>query len=118
MLPASTGSGLSDFRILRSAIALTVVFSVAVLFDGSGSVVVDDTVAEFVMMPVVPESTVTVIVYDAEPPAIIVPREQVGTPFGSLRHPVVDTKVTPAGSVSDTWTFCASDGPALLTVTV
>ncbi len=97
---------------------LTIVFSVVELFNGLGSVVLDDTDAEFVMVPVVLEFTVTMMVYDFEPPAVIVPRVQVGTPFGSSAHPVVDTKVTPAGSVSDTWTFCALPGPRLLTVTV
>ena len=48
----------------------------------------------------------------------IVPRLNVGTPFGSSAHPVVETKLTPAGRVSVTWTFSASEGPLLLTVTV
>ena len=49
-------------------------------------------------------------------PAVIVPSEQVGTPFVSSVHPLVETNVTPDGSVSVTTTLSASDGPALLTV--
>ena len=50
--------------------------------------------------------------------AVIVSSVQVGTPVTSLQSPAVLTSVTPAGRVSVTTTSVASDGPALLTVTV
>ena len=53
----------------------------------------------------------------AEPPLAIVPRLH-----GRAVHPPSEeltlTRVTPAGKVSDTTTFCASLRPALLTVKV
>ena len=67
------------------------------------------------MVPEVPESTVTTIVYCAELPDAISPKLHVGTPLTSSEQPLVETKVTPAGSASVTWTFSAVCGPALPT---
>ena len=89
------------------------------MFEGSSSSVLELTLAVFVIVPERPRSTVTSIVYDAEPPLGMVPKVQVGTPVGSSTiQPVVDTKVTSAGRVSVTTTSCAGSGPQLVTVTV
>ena len=65
------------------------------------------------IVPTVSEFTSTVIVNRAKAPAAISPSEQVGAPLGSSAQPLVETRVTPAGSVSVTTTFCAVSGPLL-----
>ena len=78
----------------------------------------DATLAVFVIRPNVSESMSTVIVYCFEAPAAIVPRVHVGTPTVSSTQPEVVGLLTPAGSVSVTTAFCASDGPLFCAVTV
>jgi hypothetical protein len=65
---------------------LTVVGSVAVLFVRSGSGVVDDTVAVFVIVPRVDEATSTVMSKLALPPLRMVPSEHVNVPAGPSTH--------------------------------
>ncbi len=105
-----------------SAMDRTRVSSVAVLFARLMSLVVDETVTVSVIIPTVEASTDTFTVNCLELPAGIVPSVHVTIPataaFGSSAHPTVDMKVTPAGSVSTTNTFCASEGPPFVTVTL
>src|SRR5512145_215132 len=100
-----TGSGESVLVIFRFAAAITVVPSVIVLLSVFGSVASDATLAVFEMVPEVMTFTVTVTLYESDAPATIVPKAQLGTPLGSPAHPDVETKVTPAGSVSVTTTL-------------
>src|SRR5215510_13942687 len=102
----------------RSADVLTVVSSLSVLLAGTGSGVIDATVAVLVMVPRVSESTVTTIVMVDDAPAIKLLRVQVTTPLLLAQiQPVPEAlpKVTPAGRVSVTTTLSASDGPAFWT---
>ncbi len=116
--PATTGSGASALAIPRSARPITVVSIVTVSLFVFGSPVLDVTVAVLRIRPSVAESTPTLIWYDLDVPAGIVPSVHTGTPFGSSAQPTVSWNVTPAGSVSVTRTSRASLGPALVTVTV
>ena len=85
--------------------ALTVVSSLAVSLLAFGSDVSEETLTLFVIVPEVAAATVTVIVYCADPPEAISPSEQLATPLGSSPQPLVETKLTPAGSVSVTTTW-------------
>ncbi len=100
----------------------TVVVSLSVLFFGSGSRVSDVTLTVSMMSLQVEASTDTVIQNCLVSPAAMVPSVHVtippGAAFGSSAQPRVAIKVTPAGSVSVATTFCASDGPLLVTVTL
>ena len=118
-VPAVTGSGLSLFVIDKSADVVTAVGAVAVLFAGTGSVVVLETVAVLLKPAVCAALTCTtkVSVVSAEP-AAIVPRFQVTVPLLSVPPPVADTKLVPAGNGSETVTPIASPGPAVWTVRV
>ena len=86
-MPATTGSGESDFVIDRSVSVFSVVVSVAELLSGVGSDVVALTVAVFDRSVVLDEFTVTVSVRDvlapfAKPPIahVTVPAESVPPP--------------------------------------
>ena len=109
MLPATIGSTSSDFVTERSASggggALTVVSSLAVSLLAFGSDVSEEMLTLFVIVPEVAAATVTVIVYCADPPEAMSPSEQLATPLGSSPQPLVETKLTPAGSVSVTTTW-------------
>jgi hypothetical protein len=117
----AAGSGSANFATDRSAPgSTTVVSSEAVLFDGSGSVAVVLTVAEFVICPVVP-GAVTEMTTVAASNAASVPRLHVIVAPGGRQLPwlgVALTGVTPAGSVSVTSTAVAASGPSLATVRV
>jgi hypothetical protein len=109
--------------IATSADVLTVVDATDVLFAGVGSVVVLLTVAAFeIEEPFgVPALTLTVSVMVAEPPLMSVPALQVTAGPAATHVPcdgVAETNVVFAGSVSDTETPFASDGPLLVTVIV
>ena len=82
MFPAVTGSGLSDLLKLKSADVFTVVLALARLFAEFGSLVVDETPAVFVIVPLVLGFTVTVAVIVAFAPALSVPSAQ-----GNDAHP-------------------------------
>ncbi len=84
----------------------------------SGSMVEAATSALLTIVAEPSRSTVTVIVYCVDAPAAIVPSVQVGTPLGSSAQPAVTGSVVPAGRVSVTTTFWASEGPLLVTVRV
>ena len=105
----------------RSADAVTVVVVESVLSLGSGSGVGDVTDTAFVNVPAW-AGAVTTTEIGAVAPAARSARVHVTEVFATFVHtqpaPVAETNVTPAGNVSTTDTFAASEGPALATVRV
>ena len=92
----------------------TVVCSVAVLSESSGSPVVEETVATLLIVPAA--SGLTVMATDASPSAASKPRSHVTVPPASEQVPVdgvAVSKVLSAGSVSVRVTASASSGPSL-----
>src|SRR5947208_618943 len=128
--PAVTGSGEPLLVTARSAEVPTVVVAVEVLFEAFDSVVVEATVATFVIVAPfgVAAFTLTTSVKPALAPAARVTRVQVtvpGLPAAGVVQPKVgplvwvrDTKVVPAGRTSVRLTLWASEGPAFATVMV
>ena len=114
--PAITGSGESVLTIDRSAVAITLVVSVAVLLDRFGSGVVLVTVA--VLLNTVPCGrfvfTVDTIVIVADAPTPSVPIVQVGADHVPTDG-VALIKVKPEGRRSVAETFCAILVPLLVT---
>src|SRR4029453_1870146 len=126
-VPGKTGSAASSFVTDRSALAATVVVSVAErsLVSGSGVVDVRVTVLLSTVPPATTGSTVTVRVKTALPTPrlgieqLTVPPE----PVGGVEHdqPTGNesvSNVVPAGSVSVHCTVAAASGPAFVTVIV
>jgi hypothetical protein len=99
-------------RTLRLTLLMT---ADAVLFAGTGSNVVDATVATFAIDAGGPgdRETLKVAVIVRVTPAGIVPRLQGNA---VVQSPAFDMNVSPAGVGSLTVTDAASDGPALVTV--
>ena len=99
----------------RSAEAVTPVVTDEVLFAGTGSAVVADTDAVLVSEPAWAGAVTVSVIVGAVAPVTSVALVQVTEtlPEFEQAHPVpaADTKVTPAGRVSVTVTFAASDGP-------
>ena len=75
-------------------------------------------VAVFSTSPVAPGSTRTTRVSSTESPAASVPSAHVIVRAASVQGASAETNVTFAGSVSETATACASDGPAFAAVIV
>ena len=101
-----------------------VVTAVSWLLSGSGSGVVEVTVAVLAMLPY-GTFTLTTIVTVAEPPTAIVPRSAVTVPFVPTAGPAQvpglaahERKVVPGGSGSLRMTAAAGSGPRLTTLTV
>ena len=124
-MPACTGTGAAVFVTDRSADVDTYVLTVALLFPGFESPVVELTV--LVCVSVVPDvvaaGTLTtkvkavVVVFAAR----FVPSVQVRLARGVQVHPagpVSETAVAPAGSVSTTFGVVAAAGPEFVTVCV
>src|SRR5437868_5135282 len=103
--------------MLRSALVLTVSVSLVVLLAVFESLVVLVTVAVLVWSPVVDDGTVKLMVRVAEAPEASVPTVQVLLEKVPLLGVAVPS-VKPAGNRSLTDTFCASEGPLLVTVMV
>src|SRR5438309_2256391 len=118
LLPASTGSGESDLVSARLAEVLTVVSSVAVLSEVSGSNTPEVVLAVLVMFVVREESTFTIFPYTTLFRSVIVVRFHPTTPAVRVPPPVAETKLVPAGIASDRLTPVASDGPLFVTVSV
>src|SRR6266850_8394756 len=118
--PAVTGSGESVLVTTRSAEPLTVVVSVSLLFSVFGSVGAPDTVAVFVRVDEALLVTKTMMVTVADAAALIAPSEHmtVVVPEHAPCDAVADTRVVPAGSVSDTVAEVALFGPLFVTVIV
>ena len=106
--------------IARSADAVTVVTAVAVLFAGFGSAVVDATDAVFDSDAACPGAVTVTVIAGALVPVASAARVQVTDTLPVFEHtqpvPVALTNVIPAGSVSVTVRFAASDGPLFVTV--
>src|SRR5262249_10074058 len=117
--PATTVAG-PDLVIARSAEAVTVVVTVAVLLPAFGSAVVEATLTVLLRLPAW-FGAVTVTVMPGRVPRVA------SAPLVHVTHtlpvfeqaqpvPVADTNVTPAGRVSVTVRLAASDGPSFDTV--
>jgi hypothetical protein len=117
--PAVTVPG-PVFVIDRSADADTDVVTDDELFAAFGSDVDDETDAVFVSEVACPGAVTTTVITGAVVPVVRIGRVHVTETLPTFVHvhpvPVADTNVTPAGRVSATDTFAASDGPAFATV--
>src|SRR2546426_222685 len=116
--PAGTGTGEAVLGSGRFAEVFTVVSSVAVLSEVSGSNTPEVVLAVLEMFVVREESTLTTRVTDLLAPDVIVVRFHPTTPAVSVPPPVAETKLVPAGIASDRLTPVASDGPLFVTVSV
>ena len=95
---------------------LRVVVTVAVLLEMFGSLVVAETVAELLIVPMADELTRTRMITGVLAPATRVPKLQVRVPEEWLQVgvPGVDDKnVAEIGSISVRMTPTASEGPSL-----
>src|SRR4051794_9329924 len=121
MVPAATTVAGPVLAIARSADALTPVVTDEVLFVGSGSLVVLDTLAVLVRLAAWFGAVTTTVMAGAVTPVATAGRVQATETLPVLVQvqpvPVADTNTTPAGSVSDTVTLAASDGPSFTTDT-
>ena len=118
--PPATTVGGPSLAIARSALAVTVVVTVEELLPGTGSAVVDATDAVFDSEPAWFGAVTVTVITGADAPVVRAARVQVTDTLPVFAHaqpvPVADTNVTPAGRVSVTDRFTASDGPAFATV--
>jgi hypothetical protein len=108
--------------IARSADATTVVVVLEVLLPGVGSAVVEATDAVLVSEPPWLGAVTTTVITAAVAPAASAGRVQLTDTLPAFVHvqpaPLAELNVTPAGSVSATVRFAASDGPLFVTVKV
>lgn len=116
--PGAGLAGEADLSISRSAPDSTSVVVVVSLSSGSGSGVVEVTSALLTSVPTVAAPTRTTISRLALAPGARVPTVQVTVPAALAQPASALEKVTPAGSVSTIWAFCALLGPAFVMVTV
>lgn len=115
MAPNKTGLPTVSVKA-RSAEALTVVLTVAVLFPGTGSVSLAATLAVFVSVPAA--VGLTTIVTVALAVFARVPRLQLTVAVQIPWLGVTETKVTFVGTASVKVTPVAGDGPLLVTMSV
>jgi len=98
-----------------SADPVTAVVAVEELFAALGSAVALDTVAVFDNVPACAGAVTTTVMAGAVAPVANAGRVHVTDTFPELLHaqptPDADTNDTPAGNVSATDRFAASDGP-------
>nr|WP_255446875.1 hypothetical protein [Bacillus sp. SH5-2] len=118
--PASTGLGLSNLTTEISADAFTGVSTVEVLLVGSGSGVVESTVAVFVMIPVakgltVPLTKMVVVAPLSKVPREIAPGQGLNVIPSSMEYSGFKISL---GTSSVNVTLTASVGPKLVTVNV
>src|SRR5947208_3253761 len=118
LVPASTGTGESDLVSARLAEVFTVVSSVAVLSEVSGSNTPEVVLAVLEMFVVREESTLTTRVTDLLAPDVIVVRFHPTTPAVRVPLSLHDALPISAGIASDRLTPVASDGPLFVTVSV
>src|SRR5438552_1542834 len=118
LLPASTGSGGSDVLRAELAEVFTVVSSVAVLSEVSGSNTPEVVLAVLEMLVVREESTLTTRVSDLLAPLVIVVRFLLTCSAVSLQLHSFPTRRSSDLIASDRLTPVASDGPLFVTVSV
>jgi len=112
----ATSVEVSDLTIDRSAEVTTAVVTDDVLFDGTGSLVVELTLAVLVIVPVALDATCQIDVIVGQPgPEGTVPSEQGN---GVVHAPEFETTVKPGGAGSLTVTPAAPDGPLFVTLIV
>ena len=99
----------------RSALAVTVVVLVELLFPAVGSAVVDDTVAVFETVPAKLGAVEYVEVMLTICPFVIVPGAH---GYAVVQPPLFEMNVNAAGVGSATVTLEADDGPLFVTVIV
>src|SRR5438067_13885799 len=97
LVPASTGSGESDLVSARLAEVLTVVSSVAVLSEVSGSNTPEVVLAVLEMLVVREESTLTTRVTDLLAPLVRSEERRVGKEARCGRAPEPERKQGPGG---------------------
>ena len=118
-LPAATTVAGPVLVIERSATGPTAVVTELVLLAALGSAVAADTVAVLVRVAAIGGAVTTTVMAGAVVPVASAGRVQVTETLPTFVHvqpvPVADTNVTPAGSVSSTDRFAASEGPMLVT---
>src|SRR5256885_202097 len=110
LLPASTGSGESDLVSARLAEVLTVVSSVAVLSEVSGSNTPEVVLAVLEMFVVRSEEHTSELQSPWNAACRILLEIHPTTPALRVPPPVAETKLVPAGIASDMLTPVASDG--------
>src|SRR5256885_2044913 len=101
MVPASTGSGESDMVSGRLAEVLTVVSSVAVLSEVSGSNTSEAGRGVLAMLEGDGSSALSSSVPDLLAPLVIVVRFHPTTPAVRVPPPLAETKLVPAGIRSE-----------------
>src|SRR2546427_517808 len=116
LLPASTGSGESDLVSARLAEVLTVVSSVAVLSEVSGSNTPEVVLAVLEMLVVREESTFPLRVTDLLAPSVIVVCFFNDTATTEIYTLSLHDALPISGIASDRLTPVASDGPLFVTV--
>jgi hypothetical protein len=124
--PTATGSGESDFRTRRFAPALTVVVALAELLavtasSGEVTLAVLVTIVPFSVAAATFRTKVIVLVPTGTEGSVQICVPVPPTGSGGHVHPapgVTETNVVPAGVVSETETFDAASGPALVTLIV
>jgi hypothetical protein len=125
MFPPAATVALAVFVMARSALEVSVVVAVAVLFAALGSVAAEPTLAVLLTGPPAAALVATTSVKLAVPPLANVTRLHVTVPPAPTAGVVQakagpasctpDTNVVPAGNTSVSVTLCALPGPALLT---
>src|SRR2546421_300035 len=115
LLPASTGSGESDLVSARLAEVLTVVSSVAVLSEVSGSNTPEVVLAVLEMLVVREESTFTTRVTDLLAPLVIVVRFHPTTPVVRVPPLLSNATVVPEVFAPARLAALAIDGPLFVT---
>src|SRR5256886_10139460 len=110
LVPASTGSGESDLVSARLAEVLTVVSSVAVLSEVSGSNTPEVVLAVLEMFVDRKSTRLTSSHSHMSDAVVCLNRFHPTTPAVRVPPPVAETKLVPAGIASDRLTPVASDG--------
>src|SRR5438309_1803444 len=118
LLPASIGSGESDLFSVKLSLEFSLVSSLAVLSEVSGSNTPEVVLAVLEMFVVREESTFTTKIGRASCRVGVVVRVDAASPAERVPPQEAETKLVPAGIASDRLTPVASDGPLFVTVSV
>src|SRR2546430_9126432 len=115
LLPASTGSGESDFFFNDTAATEIYTLSLHDALPISGSNTPEVVLAVLEMFVVREESTFTTRTRELSAPRLIVDSFHSTTTTMREPPPKAETKLVPAGIASDRLTPAASDGPIFMT---